>query len=116
MKPVRSSDHRVDWDVVVGLAWMGLWNSRTETLTASIPDTGRELTQQTPLNHLRVPTTSEDKIILSEADAIHERIDRVNHALSTQVRALSTDRLVLHTHLQRVARCIQVDAGGGGLC
>ena len=116
MEPVDSSDHRVDWDVVVCLVWMGLWNSRTETLMASIPDSSRELTQQTPLDHLRVPPTSEDKIILSEAPGVHARTDRVNQVVSTQVRVLSTNRLLRHTHLQRVAPCMKPDGSGGGWC
>jgi hypothetical protein len=116
MKPVDSSDHRVDRDIVVGLTWIGCRHSGTDTLTVSIPDTSRELIQQTPRVDLRVLTTPEDKNILTEATTIHERIDRVNHALAIQVRALSTDRPLLHTHLQRVASCLPVYRSGGGVC
>ena len=116
MKPVDSSDDRVDWDVVVGLAWIGRRHSRTETLTVSIPDTSRELTQQTPLDHFRVPTTPDDRVILFDATTIHEPTDRANTSEPTQLRTLSTDRLLRHTHLQQVAFGLPVYRFGGGWC
>ena len=118
MDPVRRIVYSEDRNLTTGLAfvWMSLRDSRTETLTASIPDPSQELTQQTPLDHFGVPPTSEDQIILSEAPRIHQRIDRVDHAASTQVRTLSTDHPLRHTHLQRVAFGLPVFRFGGVGC
>lgn len=117
MKPVDSSDHRPARDASARLAfvWMGN-DSHTVTLMAADPGRGREATEPMIHDHLSgVPIVLEGKITRSEATTIHERTDRDNQALSTQVRTFSTDRLVRHTHLQRVASCIQL-SGGGGWC
>jgi hypothetical protein len=110
MEPVGSVDNSEDRNRIAGLASIGSGPaiSFSETRPATMPDSDHEPFEATTDHHL-----GSSKAITAK---IHRDPHRINHATSTQVRSLSTDRLQPHTHLQRVAPCIQPDRSGGGRC
>ena len=119
MKPVDSSDHRPAGDAGVRLAFVSVDPEDTHPLTwmAADPGTDREATE--PMFHdrlFRVPIVLEDQISRFEATTIHEPTDRDNQALSTQVRTISTDLPVLHTHVQQVAWGLLVNRSRVAAC
>ncbi len=118
MEPVGSVDRSEDRNRIAGLAFVGTGPgiSRSETRPAAMPDSDHEPFDANTGQHLECSTASHNETTRSETTTIYRDPHRINHAASTQVCALSTDRLQPHTHLQRVAGCIQPDGSGGVGC
>ena len=110
MEPVGSVDNSEDRNRIAGVAGVGSGPgiSFSETRPAVMPDSDHEPFEATTDHHL-----GSSKAITAK---IHRDPHRINHAASTQVRSLSTDRLQPHTHLQRVAFGLPVYRSGGWPC
>ena len=118
MEPVGSVDNSEDRNRIAGLAFVGTGPgiSFSETRPAGIPDGDHEPFEANTDHHLECSTVPEPETTYSATAKIYRDPDRINHAPSTQVCALSTDRLQPHTHLQRVATGLLVYRSGGGGC
>jgi len=118
MEPVGSVDNSEDRNRIAGLAFVGMGRgiSFSETRPAGIPDSDHEPFEATTDHHLGSLKAIDNETTRSATAKIHRDPNRINHATRTQVRSLSTDLLARHTHLQRVAPCIQLLGGGGGWC
>jgi hypothetical protein len=118
MEPVGSVDNSEDRNRIAGVAGVGMDPaiSFSETRPAGMPDADREPFEPNTYHHLECSKAPGPETTHSATAKIHRDPHRINHAASTQVCALSTDRLQSHTHLQRVAPCIQPDRFGGGGC
>jgi hypothetical protein len=118
MEPVGSVDNSEDRNRIAGLAFVGTGPgiSLSETRPAVMPDSDHEPFEANTDHHLECSTVPENETTRSATAKIHQDPHRTNHATSTQVCALSTDRLQPHTHLQRVAFGLPVYRSGGGQC
>ena len=118
MEPVGSVDNSEDRNRIAGLAFVGTGPgiSRSETRPAGIPDSDHEPFDADTDHHLGSSKAIDNETTHSATAKIHRDPNRINHATRTQMPNLSTDRLQPHTHLQRVAPCIQPDGSGGGRC
>ena len=118
MEPVRSLSNSEDRDFTTGLVFVSTGHRKPLTTgrRATIPNPDREPAGPIPRHQFGVISAPEVESTRSATTTISGHPDRINHSATTQVRIVSTDRLVRHTHLQRVASCIQVDGGGGGGC
>ena len=118
MEPVGSVDRREDRNRIAGLAFVGTGPgiSFSETRPATMPDSDHEPFDANTGQHLEWSTAPEPETTYSATTKIHRDPNRVNHSADTKVPILSTDLLARHTHLQRVATCIQLLGGGGGWC
>ena len=118
MEPVGSVENSEDRNCIAGLAFVatGPGISFSETRPAMVPDSDHGPFEANTDHHLECSTVPENETTHSATAKIHRDPDRIDHSTATQVAALSTDRLVRHTHLQRVAPCIQPDRSGGGRC
>ena len=118
MEPVGSVDNSEDRNRIAGLAFVGTGPgiSFSEKRPAMVPDSDGEPFDANTDHHLGSSKAIDNETTHSATTKIHRDPNRINHAPSTQVCALSTDRLQPHTHLQRVAPCIQLVGGGGGWC
>jgi len=118
MEPVSSVDRSEDRNRIAGLAFVGTGPgiSHTEGQPAGIADSDHEPFEANTDHHLGSSKAIDNEMTYSATATTSRDPDRINHATSTQVGALSTDRLQPHTHLQRVAPCITPDGSGGGWC
>jgi hypothetical protein len=118
MEPVGSVDNSEDRNRLAGLAFVGTGPriSRSETRPAVMPDSDHELFEANTDHHLGSSQAIDNETTHSATTKIHRHPNRNNHATSTQVPILSTDRLLRHTHLQRVAFGLPVYRSGGGRC
>ncbi len=118
MEPVGSIDNSENRNRIAGVAFVGSGPaiSFSETRQATMPDSDHEPFEATTGHHLGSSKAIDNETIHSVTAKIHRDPNRINHAASTQVCALSTDRLQPHTHLQRVALCQQPDGSRGGWC
>jgi hypothetical protein len=118
MEPVGSVDNSEDRNRIAGLACVGTGPgiSRIEGHPAGIADWDQEPFEATTDHHLGSSQAIDNETTHSVTAKIHRDPDRINHAASTQVCALSTDLLLRHTHLQRVAFSLPVYRFGGVRC
>ena len=79
-------------------------------------DPDREPTEPTLLDRYGFSTVPEGKITGSETVTIHDHQDLIDRDACTTISRFQNQCPWRHTHLQRVARCIQPGSGGGGWC
>jgi hypothetical protein len=117
MELARSAGHREDRDLITGrpFVWVGPGSSRLKPRPATIPDKKCEPIRPTSRDY-GIPTVPEGETTRTSTTTIPQDPDRISHCELAQVGTLSTSPLRRHTHLQRVAPCIQADGGGGGVC
>jgi hypothetical protein len=118
MEPVGSVDRSEDRNRIAGLAFVGSGPgiSFSETRPAVMPDSDHEPFDANTDHHIGSSKAIDNETTHSATAKIHRDPNRINHATSTQMPILSTDRLQPHTHLQRVAFGLPVYRSGGGRC
>ena len=118
MEPAGSVDHKEDRNRPEGMAGVGTGHriSHTKGQPAGIPESDHEPFEANTGHYLEWSTASDRETTYFATTTIHRNLNRINHAASTQVGALSTDRSLRHTHLQRVASGSPVHRTGGGRC
>ncbi len=109
----HGGDSAVDTDpsVRMGLLWPG-----HRARAASPLDGDRTQIQQPRPTHHGPSALSDRQFIdeyRTEATAIHEHHDGTDRHDPISIRLLSANCFQRHTDVQQVARCIQVDKGGG---
>ena len=99
------------------LILVGLWSAEHRVQVVSASDTVQTQAHSVHPTHQKIsrhlPDREPTELIGTTATATSDDRRPTDEKTPNQVHLLATDRVVRHTHMQQVARCIHVDRGSG---